>query len=126
VFRLIEIVDLGQHQVAATLAAPPVVFDELFGKATDDARARKRMLDRKVTPISMRGHHRSLNHEFDVGFAAAALDQLLQINHGLVCTDFAGRALVAGLQPQELRNHVPYPDHACGVVIHDKTSRPQA
>ena len=107
-FRLIEIVDLGQHQVAATLAAPPVVFDELFGKATDDAGARKRMFDGKITSISVRGHHRSLNHEFDVGLVAAALDQLLQINHGLVCADFAGRALAAGLQPQELRKHVCY------------------
>lgn len=87
---LIEIVDLGQHQVAATLAAPPVMLDELLAKGTNNAGTRKRMFDGKITSIPVWRHHRSLNHEVDVGLVAAAVDQLLQIRHGLVRADFAG------------------------------------
>src|SRR5579864_2049429 len=96
-FCLIEVVDLGKHQVTAVLAATPVMFNELLGKGADDAGARKRMFDRKVTSVPVWCHHGPLDHEVDVGFATTAIDQFLQISHGLVRADFAGRALVAGL-----------------------------
>jgi hypothetical protein len=90
VFCLIEIVDLGKYQVAAILAAPPVVRAELSGKAANDAGTRKRMFDGKITSIPVWRHHRPLNHKVDVALVTATRNQLLQISHGLVRTDFAG------------------------------------
>jgi hypothetical protein len=98
-FYLIEVVDLGQHQITAILAATPVMFNELLGKGADYTGARKRMFDRKVTSVPVGCHHRALNYIVNVGRVTVALDQLLQIRRGLVRADFAGRALVAGLQP---------------------------
>src|ERR1017187_533473 len=99
-FRLIKILDLWQHYIAAILTTPPVVHDKLLGKGADDAGARKRMFDGKITSVPVWCHHRSLNDKVDVGLVTAAIDQFVQISHGLVRADFAGRALVTGLQPQ--------------------------
>ena len=89
-FRLIKILDLWQNYVSAILAAALIVFPELFGEGANDARTRERMFDGKITSIPVWRHHRPLNHKFDVGLVAGALDQLLQIRHGLVRADFAG------------------------------------
>lgn len=77
----VEIVNLWQHRVTTALAPPPVVCDEFVRESADGAGARKRMLNREITAVSLWSHHCSLNRQLNVHGVADAFDQPLQISH---------------------------------------------